>query len=44
MDIIFIVDVVNLLSLHDLVFVEKFEGNVFAGLLIPGDLDFPEAT
>ena len=43
-DEIFIVDVIYLLGLHDLVLVEQLEGNVFAGLLVLGNLDFAEAA
>ncbi len=44
MDEVLIVDVVDLLSLHDLMFVEKFERHILAGLLILSHLNLAEST
>lgn len=44
MDKVLVVDVVDLLGLHDLVLVEKFEGDILAGLLILSHLDLAEST
>jgi hypothetical protein len=44
MNKVFIIDVVDLLSLDDLALVEQFEGDVLACLFVFGDLDLAEAT
>lgn len=44
MDEVFVVDVVDLLCLDDLSFVQKFEGDVFSGFFILGDFDFAKAS
>jgi hypothetical protein len=41
---VLVVDVIYLLGLHDFVFVEEFECDVFAGLLVLSNLNFAEAT
>lgn len=35
---------VDLLRLHDFVFVEEFESDILAGLFVLGDLDLAEST
>jgi len=40
---ILIIDVIDLLSLHDFVFVQKFESHIFPSLLVLGHLHFPKA-
>ena len=41
---VLVIDVIDLLGLHDFMFVEEFECYVLAGLLILGDLDLAETT
>jgi len=41
---VFVVDVVNLLRIHDFLLVEKFKCIVLVGLLVLGDLDLAETT
>ena len=41
---VFIIDVVDLLGLDDLAFVEQLEGYVLAGLLVLGNLDLTEPS
>jgi hypothetical protein len=43
-DKVLVVDVVDLLRLHDFVFVEEFESDILAGLFVLGDLDLAEST
>ena len=43
-DEVLVVDVVDLLGLHDLMLVEEFQGDILAGLLVLGDLDLAETT
>jgi hypothetical protein len=42
-DEVLVVDVVDLLGLHDLVLVEQFECHILASFLVLGDLDLAEA-
>jgi hypothetical protein len=41
---VLVVNVIYLLSLHDFVFVEEFEGDILAGLLVLGHLHLAETT
>ena len=41
---VLVIDVVNLLRLHDFVLVEQFQGHVLAGLFVLGDFDLTEST
>jgi len=43
-DEVLVVDVVDLLGLHDFVFVEQFEGDVLAGLLVFGHFHLAEPS
>lgn len=43
-DKILVVDVVDLLGLHDFVFAQQFECHVLSGLFVLGNLDLAEAA
>jgi len=40
---VLVIDVIDLLCLHDFVFVEKFESHILPRLLVLGYLNLPEA-
>jgi len=44
MNEVLIIDVINLLSLDNLTFVQKFESHILSSFFIFGHLDFTEAT
>ena len=44
MDKVLVVDVVDLLGLHDLMLVEQLQGHILSGLLVLGDLHLSEST
>jgi hypothetical protein len=43
-DKVFVIDVIDLLGLHNFVLVEKLERDVLAGFLVLGHLHLPETT